>query len=95
MQGKILIINKTNGGVLGWFGETFDDSRPRLEDIALLELEPNQYQDDFTNLVHGINGIKVVDLENKTLKFDTTPPPPPEPTYEELQQQLLQAKGVI
>lgn len=100
-QGKILIVNKLNGSVLGWFGETSDDSRPVITDISLVELESGQYADDFINLKRGMAGVKVLDIENKTLTFDTTPLPTP-PTYEELQQQLalvqqqlLQEQGAI
>ncbi len=92
-QGKILIVNKVDGSLIGWFGETDDDNpRPEFKDIALVELEPNQYAADFIGC--PIEKIKVTDIENKTLIFEYTPPQKL-PTYEELQQQLLQAQGVI
>jgi hypothetical protein len=93
-QGKILIVNKINGAVLGWLGEGADNSRPSLENIQLVELDAGAYDAEFMNNQHGLDGITVTDIANKVLAFDTSAVIPP-PTYEELQQQLLKAQGVI
>lgn len=91
-QGKILIVNKTNGSIFGWFGETSNDSRPTIDNITLVELEPYQYSDNFINC--PIEYITVTDIANKVLTFNP-PPVISQPTYEQLQQELLQAQGVI
>ena len=92
-QGKILIVNKQDGSVLGWFGECGDDNtRPTLKDITLVELEVGQYKEQFIGC--PIENIMVTDIENKILSFNP-PPIVTQPTYEELQQRLLAAQGVI
>lgn len=73
MKGKILIVNKLDGSIFGWFGEVGankESSRPDIENIILLELEPQQYQEEFMNLTNGLNSLKVIDIENKILEFD-------------------------
>lgn len=92
-KGKILIVDKTNGSVFGWFGETEDDSRTNLENIMLLELEPEQYKHEFIN-IKSVNDIKVIDIENKVLEFNITSAE--EPTYEDLQLMIeMMKEGII
>ncbi|RDA73837.1 hypothetical protein DU449_00070, partial [Hafnia paralvei] len=92
-QGKILIVNKLDGSLLGWFGES-EETRPTLDNITLVELADGQYNNDFIGC--SIENIKVTDIENRILVFN---PKPTQPTLEEqvekLQQQLLQAQGVV
>lgn len=71
MLGKILIVNKTDGSVMGWFGE---GERPPIDDICLIELEADQYQNEFLNLKNGMASIKVTDIENKKIEFETNEP---------------------
>jgi len=68
MAGKILIVNKLNGDVMGWIGET--SGCPEAKDIALVELEQGQYDEEFVTLRHGLDSVKVTDIENKTLWFE-------------------------
>lgn len=94
-QGKILIVQTSTGKVLGWFGETGDGSRPELSDIQLVELAPDAYEDSFVANQHGMDGIKVTDIANKILTFDTSEVSV-QPTYDELLQQIeLLTGGVI
>ena len=92
MLGKILIVNKKDGSVLGWFGE---GERPDFIDIQLIELEPNQYDELFIKM-NKIEDLKVTDIDNKILICNPSSKPLTlEQQITELQQQLLQAQGVI
>ncbi|GAA0717257.1 hypothetical protein GCM10008905_02720 [Clostridium malenominatum] len=97
MQGKILIVNKLDGSVFGWFGEVMinDESRrPDIENILLVELESNQNQKEFMNLTNGIESVKVIDIKNKILEFELKHENI-ETEEQRLQRELLEAQNQI
>ncbi len=71
-KGKILIVDMNTGKVFGWFGEN-DESRPAASEIGLLELEANEYEDQFSKFRGTAEDVTVVDFEGKKLSFKTMP----------------------
>lgn len=69
--GKILVVDKSNGSVFHIFGEIYGaSSRPSVDDLVLLELQPHQNDDEFSRLKDGLNSIKIKNLETKELEFE-------------------------
>lgn len=94
--GKLLIVDKTNGQVIHFLSDMPDGIRPPVENLVFVELPYGQDDDKFLRLKDGVNSIKVADIGNKILEFDLVEAPPTsEQQIAQLQQQLLQAQGVV
>jgi hypothetical protein len=70
LYGKILIVKKSDGQVLGWFGEGVFD----ISEVELVQLEPKQNEEDFIGI--PVENIKVIDKDNRILYFEPVTPEP-------------------
>jgi len=66
-MGKILIVNKLTGDVIGWFR---DGQGPEFNNICLVELDINQYNELFAQMTK-MEDLKMTDIENKILVCNT------------------------
>lgn len=96
--GRRLLIDKSTNKIVHEFGEMNGEvlPRPDISNLILIDLEYGAYSEEFIRLKDGLNSVKIIDIENKILEFDLREPlQTPEQQISELQQQLLQAQGVI
>lgn len=92
--GQRIIFNKVTGKILnGTFDEREDTG---LTQEMIGEMRPSEI--DFVDLEYGqidYTKYRIVAIDTATKQPILEELPKPQPSYEELQQQLLQSQGVI
>ncbi|KAJ51098.1 hypothetical protein BD780_000220 [Clostridium tetanomorphum] len=69
MQGRRLIVDKTNNKTLMMWGES-EIEQEKIGELICIELPVGKYNDEFNKLKNGINSIKVKSFDTCELEFE-------------------------